>query len=160
MFLGSTQFTMETCTRNISWEVKAAGAFVWQPYYFHVPIVLKFGILKLLEPSGPAIGLYRICFVCSLCTVSLLRRLISCTFTDWCLLTGGQQRVIHKSPQREQLLPGRYFAVLLLKSVGKLKERTPVPVQAKQAYRGGRGYNRCTCLKRKCIEKVKLNVRL
>ena len=33
--------------------VKAAGAFFWQPYHLHVPIVLKSGNLNLLEPSGP-----------------------------------------------------------------------------------------------------------
>ena len=59
MLLESTQFTTETTTRNISWEVKEAGAVVWQPYYLHVPIVSKFGILNHLEPSGPTIGLYR-----------------------------------------------------------------------------------------------------
>ena len=35
-------------------RVKAAGACVWQPYHFHVPIVLKSGSLNLLEPSEPA----------------------------------------------------------------------------------------------------------
>ena len=40
-------------TRNISWWVKAAGAWGWQPYHLHVPIVLKSGSLNLLEPSGP-----------------------------------------------------------------------------------------------------------
>jgi len=33
--------------------VKAAGAQGWQPYYLHVPIVLKSGRLNLLEHSGP-----------------------------------------------------------------------------------------------------------
>jgi len=33
--------------------VKAASAYGWQPYYLHVPIVLKSGSLNLLEPSGP-----------------------------------------------------------------------------------------------------------
>jgi hypothetical protein len=39
--------------RNISWAVKAAGAYGWQPYHLHLPIVLKGGSLNLLEPSGP-----------------------------------------------------------------------------------------------------------
>jgi len=30
-----------------------ASASGWQPYHLHVPIVLKCGSLKLLEPSGP-----------------------------------------------------------------------------------------------------------
>ena len=33
--------------------VKAAGAYGWQPYHLHVPIVLKSGSLNLLQPSGP-----------------------------------------------------------------------------------------------------------
>jgi len=33
--------------------VKAAGAYCWQPYHLHVPIVLKSGSLSLLKPSGP-----------------------------------------------------------------------------------------------------------
>jgi hypothetical protein len=33
--------------------VKAAGAWDWQPYHVHVPIVFKPGNLKLLEHSGP-----------------------------------------------------------------------------------------------------------
>ena len=33
--------------------VKAAGAYGWQPYHLHVPIVLKSGSLNLLELSGP-----------------------------------------------------------------------------------------------------------
>jgi len=62
--------------------LESPGALFWQPYYLHLPIVSKFGILNLLEPSGPAISLYRDCCICSLCTVSLLRRLIICSFID------------------------------------------------------------------------------
>jgi len=53
MALGSTRPLTETSTRNISWGVKAAGAYGWQPYHLHVPIVLKSGSLNLLQPSGP-----------------------------------------------------------------------------------------------------------
>ena len=53
MTLGLTQPLIEMSTRNISWGVKAAGALGWQPYHFHVLIVLKSGSLKLLESSGP-----------------------------------------------------------------------------------------------------------
>ena len=54
MALGSNQPLKEMSTRNISWGgVKAAGAWGWQPYHLHVPIVLKYGSLNLLEPSGP-----------------------------------------------------------------------------------------------------------
>ena len=53
MALGSTQPLTEMSTRNISWGVKAGGAYGWQPYHLHVPIVLKSVSLNLLEPSGP-----------------------------------------------------------------------------------------------------------
>ena len=43
----------EMSARNISWGIKAAGAWGLQPYHFHVLIVMKFGILNFLEPSGP-----------------------------------------------------------------------------------------------------------
>jgi len=53
MVLGSTQPLTEMSTRNISWGVKAAGAYGWQTYHLPVPIVLKSGSLSLLKPSGP-----------------------------------------------------------------------------------------------------------
>jgi len=40
-------------TGNISWGIKAAGAYGRQLYHFHVPIILKFGSLNLLVTSGP-----------------------------------------------------------------------------------------------------------
>ena len=51
--LGLTQSLTEMSTRYISWGVKAAGAYGWQPYHLQVPIVLKSGNPTLLEPSGP-----------------------------------------------------------------------------------------------------------
>ena len=48
----STQLLTEISTKNISWGVKAAGAYSWQPYHLHVLIVLKYGSLNLLEPFG------------------------------------------------------------------------------------------------------------
>ena len=36
--------------------VKAAGVYGWKPYHVHVPIVLKFGNLNLLEPSRPILA--------------------------------------------------------------------------------------------------------
>ena len=53
MTLGLTQPLTEMGTRNISWAVKAAGAYGWQPYHLLMPIVSKSGSLSLLEPSGP-----------------------------------------------------------------------------------------------------------
>jgi hypothetical protein len=53
MTLGLTQPLTEVSTRNISWGVKAAGAYGWQPYHLHVPIVLKSGKLNFQELYGP-----------------------------------------------------------------------------------------------------------
>ena len=53
MTLGLTQPLTQMNTSNISCGVKATDAWGWQPYYLHVPIVLKPGSLNLLEPSGP-----------------------------------------------------------------------------------------------------------
>ena len=44
---------LQMSSRNISWGVNATGVWGWQPYHFHVPIVLKSGGPNLLEPSGP-----------------------------------------------------------------------------------------------------------
>jgi len=52
MALRLTQPQTEMSTRNISWVLKAAGAWIWQTYHLHVPTVLKSGSLSLLEPSG------------------------------------------------------------------------------------------------------------
>jgi hypothetical protein len=51
--LGSTQPLAEMSTRNVSWGVKGAGVYGWQPCHLHVPTVLKSGSLNLLEPLGP-----------------------------------------------------------------------------------------------------------
>jgi hypothetical protein len=53
MVLGLIRPLTEMSNRNVSWGVKAAGLYGWQPYHLHVPIVLKSGSLNLLEPSGP-----------------------------------------------------------------------------------------------------------
>ena len=50
-----TESLTEMSTRNISWGVKAAGAWGWQPYHLHVPTVLKYGCHRLL--SRPVMGL-------------------------------------------------------------------------------------------------------
>ena len=38
----STKPLTKMSTRRISWEVKAAGAFYWQPCHLHVPTIQKF----------------------------------------------------------------------------------------------------------------------
>jgi hypothetical protein len=50
--LVATQPLTEMNTRIISWGVKEADAYSWQPYHLHVPIILKSGSLNLLELSG------------------------------------------------------------------------------------------------------------
>ena len=50
---GQLSLLTEMSTRNISWGVKVAGAWGWQPYHLHVPTVFKSGSLNLLELSGP-----------------------------------------------------------------------------------------------------------
>jgi len=67
-------------TRNISWGVKAAGAYGWQPYHLHVPIVLKSGSLNLLEPSGPVqacngMAFFTFCIIDIIIEESFWRRL-------------------------------------------------------------------------------------
>ena len=52
MLLGSTQPLTDMSTSNNFWGVKVAGAYGWQPYHLPVPIVLKYGSLSFLEPSG------------------------------------------------------------------------------------------------------------
>ena len=49
MALRSTQSLTEMSTRNISWGVKVAGTYDWQPHHIHVPAVMKSGSLNLLE---------------------------------------------------------------------------------------------------------------
>jgi hypothetical protein len=58
--LGSTQPLKDTSTRNISWGVKAAGAWGWKLYHLHVPIILKSGNLNFLDLSGPVKACNRI----------------------------------------------------------------------------------------------------
>ena len=53
MALGLTQPLTEISTRNISWGVKAAGAWGWQPCHLLVLILLRSGSLSLLEHSDP-----------------------------------------------------------------------------------------------------------
>jgi hypothetical protein len=52
MALGLTQPLTEMSTGNISWEVKVADAYGWQPYHIHMTNILKYTSLNLLEPSG------------------------------------------------------------------------------------------------------------
>jgi hypothetical protein len=70
MSLGSTQLLREISTRNISWGVKAAGAYGWQPCNFHVSTVLKSGSLNLLEPSGTVKACNGIVFLYQHCEAS------------------------------------------------------------------------------------------
>ena len=71
MVLWPTQPLTEMSTSNISWGVKVAGAWGWQPYHLHVPIVLKSGSLKLLEPTGPIQACNGIVLLPPLCSLLL-----------------------------------------------------------------------------------------
>jgi hypothetical protein len=53
MALGSNQPLREMSKMDISWDVKAAGAYGWQPYNFHVAILQKCESLSHLEPCQP-----------------------------------------------------------------------------------------------------------
>jgi len=55
--LWSIQLPTEVSTRYISWGLKVAGTYSWEPYHLHLPTVLKYRSLNLLEPSGPVQGL-------------------------------------------------------------------------------------------------------
>ena len=69
MALGSTQPLTEMSTRNIFWKVKLAGAHGWQSYHLHLPTVLKFTNLSVLETSVPVqvwTGVYLGLYVISL----------------------------------------------------------------------------------------------
>ena len=58
--LGLSQFLTKMNTRNLSWGVKAAGAYGWQPYHLHVPICLYIlGVSMCCTHEGlsrPALG--------------------------------------------------------------------------------------------------------
>ena len=51
MTLMLTQPLTEMSTKNISWEVKAAGVY-GRPYHPRVPTVMKSESINLLEPQG------------------------------------------------------------------------------------------------------------
>jgi hypothetical protein len=53
MALGLTQPLNRNEYQEYFLGVNTAGANGWQPYHLHVPIVLKYVSLNLLEPSGP-----------------------------------------------------------------------------------------------------------
>jgi hypothetical protein len=52
MALGLTQSLTKMYTKHTSCVVKAAGAYVSQPYHLHVQTVLKPASLNFLEHSG------------------------------------------------------------------------------------------------------------
>jgi len=64
-------------------EVKAAGAYNWQPYHLHVPIVLKSGSLNLLEHSGPVQACHGIALPLTLPLPSL--KLLPKLYTNICI---------------------------------------------------------------------------
>jgi hypothetical protein len=57
-------------TRNISWGVKAAGAWEW-PHQLQMPNVMESGSLNLLEPCGPRRACYGTPFYIQTCSVTV-----------------------------------------------------------------------------------------
>ena len=47
------RFLTKMLTKGVSWGVEVASAWGWQPYHFHMPIVLNSGRPNLLESLGP-----------------------------------------------------------------------------------------------------------
>ena len=74
-----TQPPTEMSTRIISLGVKVTGAFGWQTYHLHVPLVLKSGSLKLLETLGPV----QVCNGIDLLSISLGNTVLTFCWTDW-----------------------------------------------------------------------------
>jgi hypothetical protein len=70
MALGSNQPVRKMSTRNISWGVKAVGAYGWR-YHLHLPLLLKSESLSLLEPSGPSQACTGISLLFYLCRTQL-----------------------------------------------------------------------------------------
>jgi len=71
MALGSTQRLTEMSTRNISWGVKAAGAYGWQPYHLYGPLSWNMVASTSWNPQGlsrPVMGLLYL-YLCTTCTV-------------------------------------------------------------------------------------------
>ena len=64
MALGLTQPLPEMSDQGYFMVVKAAGAYGWQPYHLHVPIVLKSGSLNLQETSGSVLACNGIALPC------------------------------------------------------------------------------------------------
>ena len=82
---GSTLSLTEMITRNISWVVKAAGAWGLQPYHLPGTIVLKYGSLNLLEPSGPVQACSGIALLLSFQLIIIIIIFIKCNWvsTRW-----------------------------------------------------------------------------
>ena len=83
-------------TRNISWGLKAAGAWGWQPFHLHVPIVLKSGSLNLLEPSGPV----QVCTGIALPVLTILTQTFLSFFLSLCSISN----ILHEIQTRFQIL--------------------------------------------------------
>ena len=104
MVLGLTQPLTEMSTRNISWEVKVAGAYGWQPYHLHVPNALKSGRLNLLEPLGSvqACNAIMILFIAGVVSGDAVSPFISLRLG--CMTINKQQIQIHISTESLSLI--------------------------------------------------------
>ena len=104
MTLGSTQPVTEMNTRNISWRVKAAGAYGWQPYNLHVQIVRNSGSPNLLEPPEPVHGLL---FVYLSPFPSDIRKSTLCSNVSACLSNNNIKMTFSKEHQYSVLITER-----------------------------------------------------
>ena len=141
--LRSTQPLTEMSTRNIFWGVKAADAQGCQPYHLHVPIVLKSGSLKLLEPSGcvkPCNGIalpllllwnwFRVLFVSPI--LKVLRKKIGKVVSVHTMKAHRGSRSI--TPLILNLGTRRRWLFNITLRPFNPQKRTPVPVQYESGY--------------------------
>ena len=68
MALRLTQSLTEMSTRGISWRVKAAGAWGWQLYHFHVATIYTFWKPQPCTALTACPGLYRNCCILTVTT--------------------------------------------------------------------------------------------
>jgi hypothetical protein len=92
-------------------EVKAAGAWGWQPHRLHVQNVMKSGSLDLLEPSGPHGACYRTPLPCLVGGCHALKKVNSTTqLKQSCFLSVGLQlHYFRKYIQLKVFSSGKYF---------------------------------------------------
>jgi hypothetical protein len=132
--LGSTQPPTEMGTRNISWGIKAAGAYGWQPCHLHVPIVLKLGALSSWNVQGLFRSVMGLLYL--LCWISRPYRMRHCQCVSVCHYCTGTEcprlqtlKMRHYVPMGPGETPNRWHTVTLQKNriLGNNAVETPDP---------------------------------